>query len=33
LILPGTAVTRIASLTGASRWRWFRPRKPLAAHA
>lgn len=33
LILPGFADTRIATLTGASRWRWYRPRKPLAAHA
>jgi hypothetical protein len=33
LILPGAVDTRIATLTGASRWRWFRPRKPLAAHA
>jgi hypothetical protein len=33
LILPATNDTRIANLTGASRWRWFRARKPLAAHA
>jgi hypothetical protein len=33
LILPAGKDTRIAHLTGASRWRWFRARKPLAAHA
>jgi hypothetical protein len=33
LILPAGKDTRVASLTGASRWRWFRARKPLAAHA
>jgi hypothetical protein len=33
LILPGGKDTRIATLTGSSRWRWFRTRKPLAAHA
>ena len=33
LILPGGTRTRIANLSSASRWRWFRARKPLAAHA
>ena len=33
LILPAGKDTRIANLSGASRWRWFRARKPLAAHA
>jgi hypothetical protein len=33
LILPAAPGTRIATLTGASRWRVFRSRKPLAAHA
>jgi hypothetical protein len=33
LILPAGKDTRIANLDGASRWRWFRARKPLAAHA
>ncbi len=33
LILPAGKDTRIATLTGSARWRWFRARKPLAAHA
>jgi hypothetical protein len=33
LILPAGKDTRVASLTAAARWRWFRARKPLAAHA
>jgi hypothetical protein len=33
LVLPGAKSTRVANLSGASRWRWFRARKPLAAHA
>ena len=33
LVLPAREATRVASLDSASRWRWFRPRKPLAAHA
>ena len=33
LILPAGTDTRIANLTAGSRWRWFRGRKPLAAHA
>jgi hypothetical protein len=33
LILPAGKDTRVANLSGASRWRWFRARKPLAAHA
>jgi len=33
LILPAPKDTRVATLTAASRWRWFRTRKPLAAHA
>jgi hypothetical protein len=33
LVLPAREDTRVASLDSASRWRWFRARKPLAAHA
>ena len=33
LVLPAAADTRVATLTAASRWRWFRTRKPLAEHA
>ena len=33
LILPTERETRVASLTRSSHWRWFRARKPLAAHA
>ena len=33
LILPFGRGTRVATLTAASRWRWYRARKPLAAHA
>jgi len=33
LVLPAAADTRVANLTAASRWRWFRTRKPLAEHA
>jgi hypothetical protein len=33
IILPAEKDTRVATLTAASRWRWFRTRKPLAAHA
>jgi hypothetical protein len=33
LILPCESGTRIAHLSAAARWRLFRPRKPLAAHA
>jgi hypothetical protein len=33
LILPTGKDTRVATLTAASRWRWFRTRKPLAEHA
>jgi hypothetical protein len=33
LLLPAREDTRVASLDSASRWRWFRARKPLAAHA
>ena len=33
LVLPAANGTRIATLTGSARWRWFRARKPLAAHA
>lgn len=33
LILPTDKETRVATLTPAARWRWFRSRKPLAAHA
>ena len=33
LILPADRDTRVATLTPAARWRWFRSRKPLATHA
>jgi hypothetical protein len=33
IILPAGKDTRIATLGGYSRWRWYRARKPLAAHA
>jgi hypothetical protein len=33
LILPTVDATVVASLTGAARWRWFRPSKPLSAYA
>ena len=33
LVLPGDRSTQIATLTPSARWRWFRSRKPLAAHA
>ena len=33
LVLPAEKDTRVATLTAAARWRWFRARKPLAAHA
>ncbi len=33
VILPAEEDTRIATLTAASRWRWFSLRKPLAAYA
>ena len=33
LILPSAGGTVIATLTGAARWRWFRPSKPLSAYA
>jgi hypothetical protein len=33
LILPSASATVIATLTGAARWRWFRPSKPLSAYA
>jgi hypothetical protein len=33
VILPGETNTRIASLTPASRWRWFRTPRSLATHA
>ena len=33
LVLPARGDTRVATLDSASRWRWFRARKPLAAHA
>jgi hypothetical protein len=32
LIFPGMRHTRVATLTAASRWRFFRTRKPLASH-
>lgn len=33
LVLPSATATVIATLTAASRWRWFRPSKPLSAYA
>jgi hypothetical protein len=33
LVLPAGDRVRIATLTPSSRWRWYRPRKPLATHA
>lgn len=33
LVFPAGESTRVATLTRSSRWRWFRSRKPLAAHA
>jgi len=33
LVLPLGERVRIATLTPSARWRWYRPRKPLAAHA
>jgi hypothetical protein len=33
IILPSENATRVANLTAAARHRWFRRRKPLAAHA
>jgi len=33
LVLPSAGATVIATLTGAARWRWFRPSKPLATYA
>lgn len=33
IILPAGKDTRIATLGGSSRWRWYRTRKPLGAHA
>jgi hypothetical protein len=33
LVMPSGRETRIATLGESARWRWFRARKPLAAHA
>ena len=33
VILPSPVETRVATLTAAARWRWFRSRKPLSSHA
>jgi len=33
VILPSAAGTVVATLTGSSRWRWFRPSRPLSAYA
>lgn len=33
LILPAGKEIRVATLTSASKWRWYRARKPLATHA
>jgi len=33
VILPSVKEIRVATLTPAAKWRWFRARKPLAAHA
>ena len=33
LIIPSRTTTLLATLTGSSRWRWFRPSRPLSAYA
>jgi hypothetical protein len=33
LILPSATTTLVATLTGSSRWRWFRPSRPLSTYA
>jgi hypothetical protein len=33
IILPAGGDTLVASLGAASRWRWYRTRKPLHTHA
>ena len=33
IVLPGERATHVATLTPSARWRWFRPRQRLAAHA
>jgi len=33
VVLPGERATHVATLTPSARWRWFRPRQRLAAHA
>ena len=33
LVLPVDDHVQIATVTPASRWRWYRSRKPIAAHA
>ena len=33
IVLPSERRTRVATLAPAARWRWFRARKPLVAHA
>jgi hypothetical protein len=33
IVLPSDSRTRVATLTPAARWRWFRARKPLVTHA
>ena len=33
IVLPGERATHVATLTRSARWRWFRPRQRLAAHA
>ena len=33
MVLPGPRDTLVATLGPQARWRWFRSRKPLSAHA
>jgi hypothetical protein len=33
IVLTGHHEARVATLDASSRWRWFRPRTPLNAHA
>ncbi|HST02544.1 MAG TPA: hypothetical protein VLJ84_12880 [Usitatibacter sp.] len=33
IVLPGERATHVVTLTPSARWRWFRPRQRLAAHA
>jgi hypothetical protein len=33
IVLPSDGRTLVATLTPQARWRWFRARKPIGAHA